>query len=160
MFKEFDVVIGDVLKKACEDMQGTFNEENARCEKFHGDDGSFLKYLKENLCSTTGAACVHPYVGKACSGKDIRGVDHGNWVITGYDANGTMECSCIPVKCPEPSLYCSGRNLGTNWCDQVCPVGTKTDGACDPGAGNAQGGTYCEDGGYYDSVNHVWKLCR
>lgn len=130
------------LKKACEDLQGTFNEVSARCEKFHSEDGTFLKYLKENLCSTTGAACVHPYLNRACAGKDIRGEDHGNWVIKGFDANGIMECACIPVKCPEPSMYCLGRNLGTNWCDQVCPVGSKIDGACGSStAGGGGGGT-------------------
>lgn len=166
------------LKKACEELKGTFNESTARCENFHGENGSFIKHIREYLCSTSGVACVHPYQGQTCSGVDVRGEDHGNWVISGFDGNGQKECQCVPVQCPNPALYCLGRNLGTNWCDQVCPVGAKTDGACAPpstppattggsstGGGSNTGGdggsgAGCEDGGYWMDNPRVYIRCR
>lgn len=165
------------LKKACEELKGTFNEATARCENFHGENGTFVKHIRDYLCSAQGTGCVHPYNNQTCSGVDVRGEDHGNWVIAGFDANGQKECQCVPVKCPNPALYCLGRNLGTDYCQQVCPVGAKTDGACAPPAtppttpppattGGSSGGNNgnpnagCEDGGYWQDNPRVYIRCK
>lgn len=132
-----DVCVSDIsgqvtlgLEKACEELGGTFNVEKARCESFHGANGVVLKYVRDYLCSSAGTGCVHPYRNQTCKGKDPRGIDHGNWVISGFGASGAMDCECIPVDCPDPTQFCQGADLGTDWCTKVCAKGTKSDGFC------------------------------
>lgn len=122
------VVLG--LKAACEELGGTFNDATAGCDNFHGPNGVVLNYIRDYLCSSSGTGCAHPYRNQACSGKDIRGVDHGNWVVKGFKANGQMDCLCVPVECPEPGQFCQGTDLGTDWCTNECQKGTKADGFC------------------------------
>lgn len=113
------------LRDACLGFGGEFNEETATCEKIHGNDGIVLKRIQQKFCSTGNPACPHPYAGQVCSGVDVRGASHPNWVYGAFDGSGEKVCHCLPKNCANPALYCINTDLGTNWCDKVCPVGTK-----------------------------------
>ena len=123
----------DALRRACQDLKGTFNETTAACENFYGTNGPVLNHVKEKFCeSGIGENCVHPYASQACSGTDVRGQNHNNWYLKGFNAAGALNCVCAPVECEDPKLFCEGTDLGTDWCQYECPKGTKTTDECAP----------------------------
>ena len=123
----------DALRRACNDLKGTFNEATAACDNFYGEQGPVLNYVKENFCANgKGENCVHPYANQKCTGVDIRGVNHNNWVLKGFNGGGQMQCVCVPRDCESPALSCEGTDLGTDWCQQECPKGSKTTDECAP----------------------------
>lgn len=123
----------DALRRACNDLKGTFNESTAACENFYGEQGPVLNYVKENFCASgKGESCIHPYANQKCSGVDVRGANHNNWVLKGFNGGGKMQCLCVPRDCENPTLYCEGTDLGTDWCQKECPKGTKTVDECAP----------------------------
>lgn len=129
---EMDSVL-DALRRACLDLQGTFNESKAECENFYGANGPILKNTKEEFCDTgKGENCKHPYAGQKCTGVDVRGENHNNWVVKGFNAAGAMDCACVVRSCANPAEHCEGEDLGTDWCQKECPKGTKTTGTCAP----------------------------
>lgn len=115
--------IQDAMRQSCTEFGGNFNEVTGRCDDIHGTNGVVLNFTRANFCAS-GPACPHPNAGVACSGVDNRGVDHGNWVISGFDGSGQVQCSCMKITCPNPGLYCLNRDLGTDWCYRDCPRGS------------------------------------
>lgn len=115
--------VTEALRTACNQFEGNFNIASGVCENLHGPSGAFLNYIDSYFCSNT-PGCQHPYSNQSCAGVDIRGLNHGNWVLSGFNSNGAMTCTCMPIPCPDPAAYCAGTDLGTNWCQLNCPQGT------------------------------------
>lgn len=115
--------IQDAMRQSCTEFGGDFNETTGRCDNIHGPDGVVLNFTKENFCAS-GPACPHPHRNTGCSGVDVRGIDHGNWVVSGFSETGSLECTCMPVACPDPGDYCLDKDLDTDWCYRECPRGT------------------------------------
>ena len=120
-------------KDACTQFNGVFNEATGVCE---GVADSLIQKTAENFCAPNGVDnCTHPYKDQTCDSSaytDIRGVAYGNWVVDGYSSQGTITCSCVPRPCPDTDNACFGEDLGTDWCNTVCPVGTKKNEDCCP----------------------------
>lgn len=119
-------VVQEALEKACMEFGGTFDGATGTCKKLHGEDGIVLNFIKQYLCSAGGAGCTHPYANQECSGTDVRGVSHGNWVLSGFGPTGAKSCICVPRfdTCPNSGDYCPSTDLGTDWCNKDCGKGT------------------------------------
>lgn len=115
--------IQDAMRQSCTEFGGDFNETSGRCENLHGPNGVVLRFTRDNFCAS-GPTCPHPNRSMACSGVDVRGIARGNWVVGGFSASGSLECTCMPVTCPNPADYCLNKDLDTDWCYQECPRGT------------------------------------
>lgn len=125
--------INEAFSSACLSLGGDFDEITGICNDLQGPNSMVNKYVKDFICSATNpASCkTHPYTNQSCTGPqyvDARGNPRGNWVVSGFDSAGQMECRCIPAKgCEDPSLYCPSQDLGTDWCSNDCGYGTSTD---------------------------------
>ena len=120
------------LKLTCESLGGIYNKVTDRCENMHGAKGFYLKQMKEKLCLGD-KPCEHPLKGKECRGVDNRGANWDNHVLTGLSIDGSLSCTCIPVRCPDPATVCLNQDTGTDHCMSDCPRGTKTDDYCQGG---------------------------
>lgn len=129
----------DALIAACEGLLGTYNASTGICENLHGPTSHVAVYLRDYFCSENPSTCqAHPYAGRVCNRsavtppptKSLPPDVEDNAVIRGFDQDGNVSCACLPRLCPDPALFCSGTNLGNDWCYQDCPVGTKTTPPC------------------------------
>jgi hypothetical protein len=116
--------IESALSVACSQFGGKINPISGVCEQVAGANGRIEEYIKNYFCKSSGGGCPHPYAGQICSGTDVRGEAHGNWVLSGFGGSGEMQCSCMPRACPDHKKYCRGTDLGTDWCGLVCPQGS------------------------------------
>jgi hypothetical protein len=128
--------VESALRVACAQFGGTMDPITGVCQGVIGPDGLLVKYVKDYFCDSSGAGCKHAYSGKVCSGVDVRGAAHGNWVVSGFGGDGEMQCSCMPRACPDPGSYCVGTDLGTDWCSSNCPLGTYSPNDYGPDPGN------------------------
>ena len=117
-------VLESAFRFACGEFGGTFNATSGACDNLHGPDGVVFRYPERYLCSEAGSGCPHPNAGRSCTGTDVRGVSHGNWVVSNFDASGGMMCTCMPRTCENPALFCVGTDMGTDWCTLNCPPAT------------------------------------
>lgn len=117
-------IIGGSLVKACQRLGGRYNSTTGGCDTLVGDESIFLSHVRTNTCST-GESCPHPLASRFCTGRDPQGIDHGNWVVTGFNLDGDPVCRCMPRDCPDPETVCIGAAAQTDWCTQICPVGTQ-----------------------------------
>lgn len=115
--------IQDAMRQSCTEFGADFNETTGRCDNIHGTNGVVLEFTRENFCAS-GPTCPHPNRNMACSGIDNRGIARGNWVVAGFSASSSLECTCMPVTCPNPADYCLDKDLDTDWCYNDCPRGT------------------------------------
>lgn len=122
MSDEVGIIAGSLVK-ACQRLGGTYNQQTGGCDNLVGDEGIFYKHVKVSTCNT-GEDCDHPYRGVSCTGADIRGQQHNNWVVTGFNLEGTFICRCMPRPCADPATVCAMGDPGTDWCQGVCPAGT------------------------------------
>jgi hypothetical protein len=133
-------IIEDALTVACNQFGGTMDGSTGVCKGIIGQDGLIIKYVRDFFCDSTGAGCPHGHSGKVCSGVDVRGVSHDNWVVSGFNNSGEIECTCVPRVCPNPANYCLGTDLGTDYCSLNCPQGTLSPGDYVPTADNVCSG--------------------
>lgn len=124
----------DAFIAACTNLQGNYNESTGNCENLHGNTSHVAVYLRDFFCSDSASSCSsHPYAGRLCSRsilvpsptKPLPVDMEDNAVLRGFRQDGTPQCECAPRICPDPALFCSGTDLGHDWCYQDCPDGTK-----------------------------------
>lgn len=133
----------------CSDFGGVFDVSSGKCV---GASEKLKERVRFGLCAPSDSdSCEHPNKGEECSGKDIKGVDYNNWVISGFDGTGKINCSCVPVPCPNPLDHCYGKDLGTDHCQRNCGSGLNSGFGCCP-YGPAEN-TVCKGVSYkkYDS---------
>jgi hypothetical protein len=119
------------LSTACTNLGGTYDVTSRNCLNLHGDSGMMMRLARENLCGEgADGSCRHPLEGQTCTGTDNRGQSWNNWVVSGYNPDGTLACLCVPAKCPDPATVCAGTDTGTDHCLQNCPPGTRTGASC------------------------------
>lgn len=122
----------DALKNACDQLEGIYNETTLKCERLHGSAGYPFAHVSSFFCNPVSGACPYPHANQTCTGVDSRGVNYDNYYITGYNADGSKICACMPIKaCQDPMNYCLGVDLGTNGCIE-CGVGVNWVAGCNP----------------------------